>query len=60
MKTQKCKICGRDVGLYGWSKHVAMEKRLFGQNCYQKIDIQLTKEEKNLLDYTLEKTKEDK
>lgn len=41
----------------GWAKHVAKEKRLFGQDCYRKVKIPLTKKERSLLDYAMEKTK---
>ena len=60
MKTQKCKICGTGVGLMGWAKHVAMEKRLFGQDCYEKVKIPLTKKDKSLLDYALRQQGGDK
>lgn len=27
MKTNKCRVCGASVGLYGWNKHVEKHKR---------------------------------
>lgn len=36
MKTVHCKLCDKDIGLYGWTSHVAKEKRIHGEDCYKK------------------------
>ena len=29
MKRQKCKVCGAEIGTYGWNKHVEKHKRAY-------------------------------
>lgn len=35
MKTQKCKICKKEISILGWPNHVNMHKRQLGINCFR-------------------------
>lgn len=35
MKTIHCKVCHKDIGIYGWPSHVAKEKRIHGNDIFK-------------------------
>jgi len=37
MRTVRCIVCGKDIGLYGWASHVSKEKRLHGDDIYIRL-----------------------
>lgn len=51
MKTQLCKICGLQIGLMGWAKHVAKEKRLHGEDCYKPVQLEPRRVDRCLRDF---------
>lgn len=39
MYTKFCVVCKKNVGFCGWAKHVAKEKRLYGDGIYNFMKI---------------------
>jgi hypothetical protein len=46
MRTIRCIVCKQDIGLYGWAKHVAREKRVHGDDVYRVLKGNFLKPEK--------------
>lgn len=41
-----CYICGSDINYLGWAKHVAKEKRLHGEDIFERKKIERKKNRK--------------
>lgn len=38
-----CYVCGREIHFLAWSKHVAKEKRKYGDDIYKRLKAERTK-----------------